>query len=381
MRIQLPDYNNCCVNLMNSVAKYFGLEPKHPTLPLVDAELLRGYKNVVVILLDGLGQSILMRYLPRDSFLRKNFAQELSAVYPSSTVPSTVSFKTGLNPVEHAWWGHFMYFKGLGQTINVYTNNDAFSRKSVALPDVAHRVIPYANILDLITEKNSNVHAYNLCNAEARDNFGVSQVTYNDFTEMAEFVKTLVSLDGKRLIYAYHENPDTILHKLGHNASEISKVLNDIDCTLADLCTSCKDTLFLITADHGQTELKESRDITDYPDFCNTLIQMPTGCTRCASFNVKAGQEKNFLNLAKKYFGDKFAIISKKEAVNNKLFGEGRPHPELGNLLGDYLLCATSDCNLTYSTLYGKPAMQPLGIHGGLTVEEMRVPLIIYGNK
>ena len=49
MRIQLPDYNNCCVNLMNSVAKYFGLEPKHPTLPLVDAELLRGYKNVVVI--------------------------------------------------------------------------------------------------------------------------------------------------------------------------------------------------------------------------------------------------------------------------------------------------------------------------------------------
>ena len=39
MRIEFPDYNNCCVNLMNSVAKHFGLKAEHNTLPIVDKEL------------------------------------------------------------------------------------------------------------------------------------------------------------------------------------------------------------------------------------------------------------------------------------------------------------------------------------------------------
>ncbi len=162
MRIEFPDYNNCCVNLMNSVAKHFGLKAEHNTLPIVDKELQKGYKNVVVLILDGLGQHILMNRFPKDSFLRQNFAQELSAVYPSSTVPATVSFKTGLTPLQHAWWGHFLYFKDLGQTINLYTNNDAFSRKKVAIDDVAHKVMPYSNILDKACEVDKNLHAYTL---------------------------------------------------------------------------------------------------------------------------------------------------------------------------------------------------------------------------
>ena len=381
MRTILPDYNNCCVNLINSVAKYYNLETKHATLPIVDKELQKDYKNVVILLLDGLGQNILVNEFPKDSFLRQNFIQELSAVYPSSTVPATVSIKTGYTPLEHAWWGHFLYFKGLGQTINVYTNNDAFSRKKVAIEDVAHTVMPYSNILDKICDQNEDIKAYCLCPAEARDNFGISQIIYNTFDEMSEYIQTLTSLSGKRVIYAYYNNPDDTMHKYGWNSPESEKLLNDIDSQVAVLCQKCSDTLFLITADHGQTLLKESRNITKYPDFLNTIYMMPTGCTRCASFYVKPKQEKLFLKLAKKYFGDKFAIYSKQDVLKNNLLGFGELHPELDNVLGDYLLCATSDCNITYSTLYGKPRAQPLGIHGGLTLDEMRVPLIMYGRK
>ena len=381
MRTILPDYKNCCVNLINSVAKHFNIETYHDTLPIVDKELEKNYKNIVILLLDGLGQNILVNNLPKDSFLRKNFVQELSAVYPSSTVPALTSIKTGQTPQEHSWWGHFLYFKQLGQTINVYTNNDAFSRKKVAIPDVAHTILPYANILDKICEQNENINAYALSLAKARDNFKITQIIYNTFDEMSEYIQTLLSLDGKRIIYAYYNDFDDTMHKYGFDSTETEKLLNDINYQVEALCQNCKDTLFLITADHGQTLLKESRDITKYPDFLNTIYQMPTGCTRCASFYVKPNQQKNFVKLAKKYFGDKFEIFSKQDILKNHLLGFGTIHPELDNVLGDYLLCATSDCNITYSNLYGKPRPQPIGIHGGLTIDEMRVPLIIYGRK
>ena len=382
MRYILPDYTNCCVNLMNSISQHFGLKPTHPTLPVADEKLKRGYKNVVVLLLDGFGQNLLMERLPFDSFLRTHFVQELSAVYPSSTVPATVSFKTGLTPLEHGWWSHFLYFKMLGQTINVYTNNDAYSRKSVPLPDVAHRVMPYTNILDLATERNgADFKAYVLCEAKARDDFGVFQVTYNTFDEMSEYITTLTSLGGRRLIYAYHSYPDEKMHKAGVRSDETDKLLIDLNYQVENLCKSCPDTLFFITADHGQTELRESRDLLDYPDLFDCLTMLPNGCTRCANLYVKRGREREFEKLTKKYFGDKFILFSRKEVLEKGLLGVGKPHVELDNTLGDYLLCATGDCNLVSSSLYGQPSAQPLGIHGGLTLDEMRVPLIIYGDR
>ena len=235
MRIQLPDYQNCCVNLMNSIAKHFGLEPKHATLALADEELRKNYKNVVVILLDGLGQNILNRHIDQTSFLRQNFVQELSAVYPSNTVPATVSFKTALTPIEHGWWGHNLYIKSLGQTINVFTNNDTFSRKSVSIPDVAHKVMPYASILDLISEKNNDVRSYCLCPAEARDNFGISQIIYNDVTELSEYIQTLTSNAGRHFIYAYHNLPDKAMHKVGYDDDSIAKLLNDLNYQIEDM--------------------------------------------------------------------------------------------------------------------------------------------------
>ncbi len=381
MRIEYPDYDNCCVNIICSIQKFFGITPQHTTLPIVDAELSKDYKNIVVLLLDGLGQKILQDTLPPTAFLRKNFVQELSAVYPSSTVPATVSIKTGLTPAEHAWWGHFLYFKNLGQTINVYTNNDAFSRKQVTKPDAAHYDIPYLNFLDQIAEKNPEVHAYTVCPAKARDNFGVSQVICNDYSEICEYVHSLCELDGKRVIYAYYDQPDIEMHHYGYNHAQANKLINDLNYQTEYLCQNTPDTLFLITADHGQTLLKEVRDITLYPDFCDTLYMMPTGCSRAMSFVVKSDRHKEFEKLFKKYFSDKFILFSKNDIKKNNLLGTGKWHTELDNLLGDYLICATSDCSLQYSTIYGSPAKEPIGIHGGLTSEEMRVPLIMFGGK
>ena len=63
MRKVLPDYNRCLVNLSQSILKHFGVKTSANTLPEVDAMLEKGYRNVVVLLLDGMGVETMERIL------------------------------------------------------------------------------------------------------------------------------------------------------------------------------------------------------------------------------------------------------------------------------------------------------------------------------
>ncbi len=382
MKYEFPDYDNCCVNIISSVSKYFGLNPYHSTLPLVDKELKKGYKNVVVLLLDGMGQDMLARQLPQDSFLRTYFLQELSAVFPSSTTPSTVSFKSGLTPLEHGWWGHYLYLKEVGCSTNLYLNTETCSKKNVHMRNVAHNVMPYETILDQIDKITPpSTHCYAICNEEARDEAGITQITYATFDEMSDYIYTLTQNPGGRYIYAYHNFPDDMMHKKGPYSNEVGNLMAELDAQVEYLCKRCSDTLFLISADHGQTEIHEVRDIADYPDVCDCMIMPPTGLSRCFNFYIKADKRQEFVKLAKKYFSDKFLLFSKKEVLEKGLLGKGKQHYKIDDTLSDYLLVAIDDCNLAMTTLYELPIIQPIGNHGGLTVQEMRVPLIMYGEK
>ena len=64
-RIVFPDYNNSLVNLSSSILTAFGVEPDEPTLRSVDDILARDYKNVVLLLLDGMGVSIMEKHLDK----------------------------------------------------------------------------------------------------------------------------------------------------------------------------------------------------------------------------------------------------------------------------------------------------------------------------
>ena len=86
----LPDYTNCGLNIASSVLRHFGAPCAHPTHPDVDALLGRKqYKNLVVMLFDGLGMATIADHLPKDSFLASHIARQMTAVFPSTTVAAT----------------------------------------------------------------------------------------------------------------------------------------------------------------------------------------------------------------------------------------------------------------------------------------------------
>lgn len=382
MKFKLPDYNNCCVNLISSIAKHYNIDTQHPSLLQVDQRLTKNPRNIVVLLLDGFGKELLCRHCQKDGFFAKHFVQDLSAVFPSSTTPSTVSFKSGYTPLEHGWWAHFLYFKEVGATVNLYLNTDAYSHAPTKLSHIAHDLMPYSTIMDRICDQHKQqVRCYALCPPDCRDEAGITQITYDTYDEMTQYVSTVCQSDGQHYIYAYYNLPDSAEHKFGPYSKEAGEVLAEIEVLTKLMCQKCPDTLFLISADHGQTPVREVRDISTYPDLYECLSMAPSGGTRTMNVFVKSGMHAKFKKLAQKYLGDKFLILSRKQVLNMGLLGKGKLHPKVDDTLGDFLIVAVADCGVHSSTLFRLPITLPLGGHGGLTPEEMTVPLFIYENE
>ena len=382
-KLLLPDYENSYVNMMASVAKRFNVKTGHSSILELDKILKNKTKNTVVILLDGLGIDILENNLPKDSFLRKHFLKQMTAVFPTTTTAGTMSYKTGLNPIEHGWLSLFLYFKEVGESVNLYLNTGAYSKKQEHLDNIALNILGFENVFEKIQEKTKNkIKAYGVSIPEARDKFGnITQITYDSFSEMCSLLKTLCSLDEEKVIYAYHNNPDNTMHKFGPHSEEACKLLLEIDAELENLFESCPNTTFVLSADHGQSYVEKVFDLSLYPDLDNTLLMPPTGGPRAFNLFVKKGREKEFKKLVKKYFGDEFVLLTKKQVLELNLFGTGTPHPKIDDFLGDFWLISVKKSNLCYTTMYKEPISQPIGAHGGLTKEELFVPLIVFQNK
>lgn len=80
MQVQKPDYQNSILNLVNSILHNYGAPHRYTTLPEADEILKKDYRHVVLLVLDGMGVSVLERFLPEESFLRRHF-QKKSPVY------------------------------------------------------------------------------------------------------------------------------------------------------------------------------------------------------------------------------------------------------------------------------------------------------------
>lgn len=52
--IVMPNYEHCILNTITSILKYYNVETKHKSLESLDKVLEKRYKNVVLLILDGL---------------------------------------------------------------------------------------------------------------------------------------------------------------------------------------------------------------------------------------------------------------------------------------------------------------------------------------
>lgn len=361
-----PNYNENIVNLMCSIRKYFDLDYSSNTLPIIDRQLNKNKpKNVIVILFDGMGSRLIKRNLSSESFLNKNMISELSTVVPSTTTAATTTALTGLEPITHGWLGWDMYYKKENKVVTMFTNTLKDTNIIAFDYHIAKKYFPYETITSSI---NKNKKYYSQIVSPYQGD------TYNEdnIDEMLTKIKSNLNKKEKNYIYAYYINPDSIMHHTGTDSKETLDIFKVINNKIEEFASTLKDTMLIITADHGHINSEEIV-LKNYPDLYSTLDNDTWIEPRMCAFKIKKGKEEEFKNLFNKHLGKDFILMSKDQVTKEKLFGLGTENKYFNSSLGDYFALAVSNKYLRYRN--NCPIHK--STHAGFTNDEMKIPLII----
>lgn len=365
--IMLPIKGKNLINLSNSILKTMNIETLHETLKEIDIYLSKGkYENIVLLLYDGLGSSILDKFLPSNSFLQKNKVCNISSVFPATTVAATTSVLTGMEPSEHGWLGWDMFFKDDNETVSVYMN----TIKDTDIP-AKHNVkerpeMKYKTIIDKINEE-TNSNAYIVWPFDLRN-------PCNTLEEIDERISSLCNMSNRKFIYAYYDNPDKLLHQKGFNSIEVKNEIIKINDMTEKLYEKLPTkTLIIVIADHGHIEceyktLSENKKLFELLE--RTIALEPRAC----SIKLKEKVDKDyFREIFLQSYGDDFKLYSKEEVIKYQLFGEKIEKDIVIDNIGDFIAVATGNVCLRYD----EKGMIFKTYHAGITRDEMEIPLIV----
>ncbi len=384
----LPDYENCLVNLSNSILKKFDAGTTAKTLSLADPYLEKNYKNVVVLLLDAMGMSIIEKHLKEDGFFRSHLAGSLDSVYPPTTVAATTSMLSGLYPNEHGWLGWDLYFPQLNKNVTVFQNTEQLKEKEGAQPtdaasdgskkwtedsleevrpaadhNAGFTYLPYKNIIEKINDAGG--HAYPV--------MPFLPPYPQTIEEILKQIEALCKESEEKFIYAYWNEPDATMHRTGTMSNDTHKMVTELEAMIEETVSRLSDTLFLITADHSHIDSK-NLCLLDYPEITECLLRMPSMEPRTLNLFVKYEYKESFPEIFRKYFKDAFLLLTREQVLSNAVFGPGESREDLEAMIGDYVALAVSNESIFNTHM---EAQEMPGVHAGLTREEIEIPLIV----
>lgn len=355
-----PNYDNCIAGIPNSILKHFRADPVGKTLPALNTHLDREYKNVVLLVLDGMGLTIL-NDLEYEGILRRHQTDKIDSVFLTSTVPATTTLMTGLQPCEHAWLGWDNYYKDIDKNVTVFRNTVQYTKEPASDFNVAGTLTPVKSVVDKINE--AGVKAY-MSSPFAAPN-------PDTFQKVLNRVKKLCNEPGRKYIYAYWPSPDDVIHKTGCHSEETKKCVKDLEKKITKFASEMGDTLLIVTADHGLVDTEISK-LQDHPEILDCLERLPSLEPRAMTFFVKKGRKRDFVKEFTKVYGEEFELLTKNELLENKLMGTNPEHAKFRDMIGDYFAYATDQMSIMFDEEEPWKAM-----HGAASYQEVKVPLIV----
>src|SRR5262245_25665199 len=211
-----PDYSGAgLVNLMASIVAGRGGAPRHPLLTSWSGKPLSEAKNVVLFIVDGLGDGYLMRRGAGGELARRRRAA-ITSVFPPTTAAAITTSYTGCTPLEHGLTGWFTYFGAagcVGAALPFRSRGDQLPLSSrgvtpqqIYRADSLFQSLPVRSIV--VTYRQIIDSDYNV-----RHTHGAERIAYDRLDELvAQVAAAVKSSDERKFIYAYWPWYDTISH-------------------------------------------------------------------------------------------------------------------------------------------------------------------------
>ena len=376
--IILPNYEHCILNLITSILKNYNVETKHKSLESMDNILNNKYKNVVFIILDGMGEHILEKVSPTGYF-RKKEIDCITSVYPSTTTAALTAYYSGKPPYETGWIAWSQYFKEYGRDIDMLSHRESYTSRDLknARINVFDTIVKYKSVFEQIEEALPNIKAYEITPSYS-DKRAKRSIRADSIDEIIMNIETLCKNPDEKFILAYCDNPDGLLHKFGTDSEEVKEFIENIERKIEDMCKNLtEDTVVIISADHGHKDINKAYSILDYPEIQKCLILPPSLESRVVTFWVKEDMKEEFVKNFNKNFENDFWLMTKEEFLEKNMLGFGKKHPKIDDFIGNYIALSISDSIIKLETYLTEGKKIKKSTHCGLTKEEMEVPVII----
>ena len=378
--IVLPDYDHCILGTITSILKYYNVETNHKSSEKID-EILneKEYKNVILLVLDGLGEHILNN-IDKSGFLKEHQIDCVTSVYPSTTVAAMTTYYSGRPPYETGWIGWSQYFKEYGRAIDMFSHNESYMREPLRNPmiDVFKTVVGYKSVYERIEETSENIKAYEI-QPDYAERRAKRSIKANNVDELIMNINDLCKLPDRKFILAYSDNPDGVLHKYGTKSDEVKNFVLETQEKIKEMCDKFDDdTILIISADHGHKDIEKAYTLLDYPEIQECLMMPASLEARVLTFLVKEDMKDIFEQRFNKAFEEEFWLMTKDEFLNKYHFlGYGEKHYKIDDFIGNYIALSVGSSMIRLETFLaeGKPIKK--STHCGLSKDEMEVPVIV----
>ena len=398
----LPEYNGRgLLNVPATVLAHFGARDETDPPPLADLDpaLLEGVRRIIVVLADGLGTWQLEKLCATgatpffaklvERAQRRDAAQLLdcTTVFPSTTAAAITTLHTARTPQEHGNIAYFCWLDEFEQVTAMLRWGPAITRRGSYFDDGRLDPRAYVKVGSIHGRlRDRGVSTY-VIEPEIFRNEPMTRMHARDATYVGYQIPSTMSVRLRQLvltgeaptyIYAYWAGIDTSSHLYGPMSEEAAAEAALLDLCLSRALGDCTagDTLVILTADHGHafTDPDKIVNLLDEADLRSLLRNPIAGEPRLAFLHTDdPGAVRAYLQ--QRWPGE-FVLLDRDELLAAGFFGNGDT-ALAKRRIGEVVAMLDGDHAARIMRVDGQD-FRHRGSHGGMTPDEMRIPVLAW---
>lgn len=378
--------------------------------PLLDAAGLTGsFDNVVFLLVDAFGWRFFEQFADNYPFLRRlagGHVAKITSQFPSTTAAHLTTLGSGMAVGQHGIFEWQYYEPQLDAMIVPLL----FSFSGDAMPETlrgagieAAHLLPDMTMFTSLAQQEvatyvfePAIYAYSPYSQVLTQ--GATAIPYKTLPEVLVTLRQLLlhpsATGSPRLFYLYIDEIDAIGHRHGprspHLAAEIDSLFTQLERILwPGLEGRCGNTLLVLTADHGQIEVDPATTmyLNLSPHFARLqplLAQnrrgqtlTPGGSPRDVFLYTRPGAADEAAAVIEKIVAGRADVRKTADLIAGGYFGPAPASSRLLDRMSELVILPHPGETVWW---YEKDRFEQkfYGHHGGLTPQEIEIPLLLY---
>lgn len=405
-RFVKPLYDSYCFTALPQTIEFMLTGEGQIALPQ-DAlgNLPTRYNKVIFFFVDAFGWRFFKQYAEQYEFLktilRHGVVSKMTSQFPSTTAAHVTSIHTGLDVGQSGVY-EWNYYEPLVDDVitpllfSYAGDKDRDTLKRSGIP--AEAFFPRHSVYQKLQTKGivSYIFQSEAYTPSTVSNMVFKGATVIPFKSISGALTDLVELviaDTAPVAYyfLYYDKIDAVCHTYGPNSRQFEETVDAFLKMMEELFYQklpgkVEHTLLVLTADHGQVEVdprrtyylnKQGLSIEQYLQTNRRgKLLVPAGSARDMFLHVKEERVDEVVALLQKHLEGRAEVYRTEQLVTQYFFGSAQPSREFMTRVGNVVILPYQHESVWWYE-GGKFEMHFLGHHGGLTPEEMEIPLLL----